>query len=323
MFNTYKNSKDIFNLLTNAIYNIIMGYINNINRHILQKKQVITHSTKKRMMSIKYTKGGEYLEESNQTQAEFNKIEQESGELFYLFNGAKQKLEINNSEFLNIIDKDFKKNKNNSLINSIGRYVLKNDSNTKPEPSSYHLNLKVFNFSLDSFILPFLFPLLIDTSFKFDNINIFLDIGEEYIYDDEDKETPIDMQIYQSFTVIYSSIIKSYAGIYLPFGIGNMHIEFVKNGILCRSVTNTNIAINILNNTYSIKMKGNYSHDYHYFLRIGMTINLLFFELYEYNIYLFNLIMVGSQEFDYYVSNSFREPFLESNEEIFYSSYSN
>ena len=323
MFNTFKNSKDIFNLLNNAIYNIIMGYINNINRHILQKKQVITHSTKKRMLSKAIIQAGEYEEESNQTQDEFNKIEQENGELFYLFNGVIQKIEINNSEFLSIIDIDFKKSKNNSLINSIGRYALKNESNTKPEPSSYHLNLKVIDFSLDSFILPFLFPLSIDTSFKFDSISIFLDIGEEYIYDDEDKETPIDMQIYQSFTVIYYSQIISYAGIYLPFGIGNMHIEFGKSGILCRSVTNTNIAINILNNTYSIKMKGNYSHDYHYFLRIGMTIKLLFFKLYEYNIYLFNLFMAGSKEFDYYVSNSFREPFLEFNEEIFYSSYSN
>jgi hypothetical protein len=263
----------------------------------------------------------DYYEDS---QKESDDIEQKIGELYCLINDTIKILEIENKEFLNIVDKDFNKTKNNSLINSIGRYVLKNDNSTKPEPSSHHKKLKVISFSLSPFMLPFLFPLMISTSFSFDNIDFYLEIREEYIYDGEDKETPIDMQIIQSFIVDHILNIKSHAGIYLPFGLGNMHLEFVFNGVLSRTTTKTNIKINILNNTYLIEFNGTISKNYSYYLRIGMMTYILFIPV-KFDSDIFNFIMVGSKTIIDYVQNSFREPLLDNNalEAISYFSYSN
>jgi len=311
IFNTFKNSKDFLNLVNNLIYNIIIEYSNKINVNILKKKEIISQSSKKRMMGNhnSVVPGGEYYEE---TQNEFDEIEQKIGELYYIVNGKIQILDIDNDEFLKIVDKDFKNNKNNSLINSIGRYVLKNDNNTMPIPVLYHTQIKPFSFSSDSFILPFLFPLMCIDTFKFDNIDIYLEIGEEYIYDEEDKETPIDMQIYQLFKVYHRSMVESYAGIYLFFILGNMHIEFGFNGILSEASTITNIKLNILNNTYSIELKGNYSYNYNYFLRIGMTIYALFISIkFDYNI--FKMVISGSKCIDLIVHKYFEESLLNQN----------
>jgi len=72
--------------------------------------------------------------------------------------------------------------------------------------------------------------------------------------------------------VIISSFYEGFAGIYLPFIVGNMHLDFGLKGLLSRSETNTNIKINILNNTYLIEFNGILSKEYNYFLRIGITI---------------------------------------------------
>ena len=319
--NAFKNSKDFFNLVNNLFYNIIMEYSNKINKHILQKKQIINQSSKNRRRTkiSNVIPGGEYYEE---TQTEFDEIEKKIGELYYIVNGKVQILEIDNEEFLKIVDKDFKNNKNNSLINSIGRYVLKNDNNSKPIPASYHANLMPVSFSLP-FPLPFLLPIMVNHKFGIDNIDIYLEIGEEYIYDEEDKETPIDMQFYQLFKMNHLSMCESYAGIYIPFIIGNMHIEFGFSGILTKSDTITNIKLNILNNTYSVEMKGNYSYKYNFFLRIGMTIYLLFIPI-RFDNTLFNTIISGSEYINLCVYNSFRESLLDQNAlaAISYFSYS-
>jgi hypothetical protein len=319
--NAFKNSKDFFNLVNNLFYNIIMEYSNKINKHILQKKQIINQSSKNRRRTkiSNVIPGGEYYEE---TQTEFDEIEKKIGELYYIVNGKVQILEIDNDEFLKIVDKDFKNNKNNSLINSIGRYVLKNGNNSKPIPASYHANLMPVSFSLP-FPLPFLLPIMVNHKFGIDNIDIYLEIGEEYIYDEEDKETPIDMQFYQLFKMNHFSMCESYAGIYIPFIIGNMHIEFGFSGILTKSDTITNIKLNILNNTYSVEMKGNYSYKYDFFLRIGMTIYLLFITI-RFDNTLFNTIISGSEYINLCVYNSFRESLLDQNAlaAISYFSYS-
>jgi hypothetical protein len=322
IFNTFNNAKIIFNLVNNIIYNIIMEFLNKMNEHILQKKQITQSSEKRKMSTYNRTEvGGEYYDEA---QIENDNNEQRIGFFYYMFKDKIQILEFENEEFLKIVDEDFKKNENNSLINSIGKYVLKNDNITKPEPALYHKNLKVISFSLSSFFLPLFFPFMISTSFSFDDINIYLEIGEEYIYDEEDKETPIDMQIYQSFKVIYSSYIESYAGIYLPFGSGNMHLEFGFNGLLSRSTTNTNIKINILNNSYLIEFNGIISKEYYYFLRIGITIYILFIPI-RFDFYIFNIFIIGNKPIKNYVQNSFREALLDNSplEAISYFSYSN
>jgi hypothetical protein len=299
-----------------------MEYSNKINEHILKKKQITSQSSKHRRMPKfnSVISGGEYYEE---TQSEFDEIETKIGELYYIVNGKVQILEINNDEFLKIVDNDFKNNKNNSLINSIGRYVLKNDNNSKPIPVSYTQKLKAVSFSFDSFCLPFLMPFKITNSFKIHNIDIYLEVGEDYIYDEEDKETPIDMQIYQLFKINHFSYVESYAGIYIPFIIGNMHIEFGLNGILTRAATTTYIKMNILNNTYSIEYKGNYTYNYNFFLRIGMTIYLLIIPI-RFDNDLLNSIISGSKYIDLCVYNSFRESLLDQNAlaAISYFSYS-
>ena len=322
VFNTFTNSKNIFNFVNNLIYNIIMENVNKMNENILKKRQVINNSSEKRMMSNDKSviTGGEYEE----TQEENDNIEQKMGYLYYIAKDKIQILELENEEFLDIVDKDFKKNENNSLINSIGRYVLKNDNSTKPEPSSYHKNLKIISFSLPSFELPFFFPLVITTSYRFDNINIYLEIGEKYIYDDEDKETPIDIIIYQFIKMILTSNIISFSGIYLPFGLGNMHIGYGFNGILSRATTNTNIKMNILNNTYLIEFNETLSKEYSYFLKIGITVYILFIPI-SFDFDIFNIIIVGSIFINYNVQNSFREPLLDSSPlaKVSYYSYNN
>ena len=319
--NAFRNSKDFFNLVNNLFYNIIMEYSNKINKDILQKKQIINQtSTNRRMAKINVVAGGEYYEE---TQTEFDEIENKIGELYYLVNGKVQILDVDNEEFLKIVDQDFKNNKNNSLINSIGRYVLKNDNNSIPMPSLYHENLNTVSFSLP-FPLPFLLPIMITHNFKISNINIDLEIGEEYIYDEEDKETPIDMQIYQIFKVNQISLCESYAGIYIPLILGNMHIEFGFSGILTRSDTITNIKLNILNNTSIVEYKGNYSYNYKFFLRIGITIYVLFIIPIRSDSELFNTLISDSEIINLCVYNSFRDSLLDQNAlaAISYFSYS-
>lgn len=320
IFNTFNNSKNVFNMVNNLIYNIIMEYLNKMNEHILHKKQVMAQSSEKRILK-NFEVGGEYYDDA---QTENDDNEQKIGFFYYIFKDKIQILEFENEEFLKIVDKDFKKNENYSLINSIGRYVLKYNNSIMPEPSFYNYKLRVISFSLSPFVLPFLFPFMISTSIRFDNINIYLEIGEEYIYDDEDKETPNDIQIYQSFKVIISSFYESFAGIYLPFIVGNMHLDFGLKGLLSRSETNTNIKINILNNTYLIEFNGILSKEYNYFLRIGITIYILFIP-FRNDFYIFNIIMIGLKYINNYVQKSFREPLLDNSplEALSYFSYSN
>ena len=320
IFNTFNNSKNVFNMVNNLIYNIIMEYLNKMNEHILHKKQIMAQSSEKRILK-NFEVGGEYYDDA---QTENDDNEQKIGFFYYIFKDKIQILEFENEEFLKIVDKDFKKNENYSLINSIGRYVLKYNNSIMPEPSFYNYKLRVISFSLSPFVLPFLFPFMISTSIRLDNINIYLEIGEEYIYDDEDKETPNDIQIYQSFKVIISSFYEGFAGIYLPFIVGNMHLDFGLKGLLSRSETNTNIKINILNNTYLIEFNGILSKEYNYFLRIGITIYILFIP-FRNDFYIFNIIMIGLKYINNYVQKSFREPLLDNSplEALSYFSYSN
>ena len=309
MFNTFKNSKDVFNLVTTIIYNIIMDYTNNINENILKKKQITTqYSTKRRILKV-------IARETEVSQNYIDKKEQVIGQIYYNITNIIQNLDIEKDELLSIIAEDFKESKNFSLIKSIGRYELKKNNNfTKLEPSSTLKNLKLIPFSLPSFNLPFSSNLMITTSFKLEKIRIYLEIGVELIYNDEDKETPIDMQIYQNFNLFFSTSIEAYAGIYLHFGLGNMHIEFGFNGVLCNSTTNTNIKINFLNNTYLREFNGILSKEYYLFLRIGMTINIII-KKFEFNYYIFNLpIFVEKENPNYIVSESFNEPFFNNSD---------
>jgi hypothetical protein len=121
IFNTFNNAKIIFNLVNNIIYNIIMEFLNKMNEHILKKKQISQSSEKRKMSINSNTKvGGEYYDEA---QTENDNNEQRIGFFYYMFKDKIQFLEFENEEFLKIVDEDFKKNENNSLINSIGKYV--------------------------------------------------------------------------------------------------------------------------------------------------------------------------------------------------------
>jgi len=327
LFNAFNNSKVFFDLVNNLIYNIISEYSNKINQDII-KTNTITNaqSSNKRRMSNVIMGNSYYMEEViNETQSEFDEIEKKIGELYYIANDTINLLDVNNTEFLEIVDKDFKNNKNNSLINSIGKYILKKNNDSIPNATSYHEKLQKIAYSFNPFILPFCQNLLISFTISFDNIDIYLDIGEEYIYNDEDKdkETPDDMQIYQFFKIEHTSFVESYADIYIPSGLSTMYIEFGFNGVFSESTTNTNIRFNILNNTYSMEIKGNLRKKYRYFIGIGMKINLIFFSFWYFS-YITDYLIIGSQYINFYSEYSFREPLFDNSalEGISYFSYS-
>ena len=325
LFNAFNNSKVFFDLVNNLIYNIISEYSNKINQDII-KTNTITNaqSSNKRRMPNVIMGNSYYMEEViNETQSEFDEIEKKIGELYYIANGTINLLDVNNTEFLEIVDKDFKNNKNNSLINSIGKYILKKNNDSIPNATSYHEKLQTIRYSFNPFILPFCQNLLISFTISFDNIDIYLDIGEEYIYNDKDKETPDDMQIYQFLKIEHTSYVESYADIIIPLGLSTMYIEFGFNGVFSESTTNTNIRFNILNNTYSMEIKGNLRKKYRYFIGIGMKINLIFFSFWYFS-YITDYLIIGSQYINFYSEYSFREPLFDNSalEGISYFSYS-
>ena len=112
-----------------------------------------------------------------------------------------------------------------------------------------------------------------------------LDVGVNYLYENENNEIPYEFQIYQDFKVNLTTEIDVEAGIYIPIGIGDMHIAFGLRGILSKFSSETYIKINCLNNTYFIGLKGSKSSGFGYYLKVGMNLRLL-------------LINIG---FDYYI----------------------
>ena len=275
LYNSLNNTRQFLDLMNHFAFNFMMETENKCNEQLHSKLDKSFSSnnemrmTKKAIQNInnKIEKGLEGV--YNETLDNYNKIKENYEKPMIKLNNVIYLLDFESEEFLKIIQKDILKNKNISLVSSIAKYELQKLKNSKPKELSISGNIPSIFIDFDDITFAYFMPIIIKPVFQMIDITYTLNIGINYLYEEDDEETPKDMTIFQKF--IINMIAKANTNTYIPISDGTS-ISFGLQGTLSNYQSETTIEINCLVNTYSILLNATNSYNFHYFLKLEIKI---------------------------------------------------
>ena len=136
---------------------------------------------------------------------------------------------------------------------------LKNKNSIQKETYFRNIDSIVINF--DEIAFPYSIPFVFRPSFQLENINIILNIGFDYLYDEDNKQLAKDSEIYQEFKINFIATSNIETSFLIGEG-GDISVSFTLQGILSNYMSETIISINFLANSYSILLKAKNSYNF-------------------------------------------------------------